>query len=139
MSISSSPSGLIAARKLGLGVVLTVACTHAHETRVEYSGSLSGLWRRDHALPNAAGRVPDDNALGSSAGLPFECRSECAVYGMLPGVRKRALIGCAAAVALLLYVFGSDASNRVPPHFDIQDNNHDLVHLADGAVIASGS
>jgi len=58
---------------------------------------------------------------------------------MLPGVSKRALIGCAAAVALLLHVFGSDTADRGPPHFDIQDNNHGLVHRTDGAVIASGS
>jgi hypothetical protein len=58
---------------------------------------------------------------------------------MLRGVSKRALIGCAAVVALLLYVFSSDAPDRVPPHFDIQDDDHGLVHLADGAVIASGS
>jgi hypothetical protein len=57
---------------------------------------------------------------------------------MLPGVSKRTLIGC-AAVAFLLYVFGSDTSDRGPPHFDIQDDNRGLAHLADGAMIASGS
>jgi hypothetical protein len=58
---------------------------------------------------------------------------------MLLGVSKRALIGCAAALALLLYIFGSDTSDRGPPHFDIQDNSHGLLHRTDGAVIASRS
>jgi hypothetical protein len=58
---------------------------------------------------------------------------------MLLDVRERTLIGCAVVVALLLYVFGSGAPDRGPPHFDIQDDNRSLVHLADGAVMASQS
>jgi hypothetical protein len=52
---------------------------------------------------------------------------------MLLGMRRQALIGCAAVVAFLLYFVGSSASDHRPPHFDIQDDNHGLVHLADGA------
>ena len=53
-------------------------------------------------------------------------------------MKERTLIGYAAALALLLYVFGFDASDGGPPHFDIQDNNRGLAHLADGAVVAGG-
>ena len=49
---------------------------------------------------------------------------------MLPGVRKQTLIGCATVVAILLYVVGSGASDRGPPHFGIQDDNRGLVHIA---------
>jgi hypothetical protein len=48
-------------------------------------------------------------------------------------VRQRALIGCVAIVALLLYVFGSSASEHGPPAFDlVGDENHGLVDLAGG-------
>jgi hypothetical protein len=48
-------------------------------------------------------------------------------------VRQRALIGCLAGVALLLYVFGSSASEHGPPAFDlVGDENHGLVDLAGG-------
>ena len=58
---------------------------------------------------------------------------------MLLGVSKRTLIGCAAVLVLLLYIFVSNASGNVPPRFDIQDDNRSLIDLADGVVRASGS
>jgi|SRR5215212_6801842 len=58
---------------------------------------------------------------------------------MLLGVSKRTLIGCTAVVVLLLYIFDSNASGNMSPHFDIQDDNRSLIHLADGAVTASGN
>ena len=47
-------------------------------------------------------------------------------------MRKRALVGCVAVVALLLYVFGSSASDHGPPAFDLGDENHDRGDLAGG-------
>jgi hypothetical protein len=58
---------------------------------------------------------------------------------MLLGVSKRTLIGCAAVLVLVLYIFVSNASGNVPPRFDIQDDNRSLIDLADGVVTASGS
>ena len=58
---------------------------------------------------------------------------------MMPeGVRKRALIGCVAVVALLLYVFDSSASDHRPPALDIRDENYGLVDLASGEGTPSG-
>jgi hypothetical protein len=53
-------------------------------------------------------------------------------------VRQRVLIGCAAVVALLLYVFGSSASEHGPPAFDIGDQNHGHVDLAGSEGILLG-
>ncbi len=63
-------------------------------------------------------------------------QGEIEIYGVPVGVRKRALIGCVAAVALLLYIFGSSPSNHEPPAFDfVEDENHGLVDLAGGEGI----
>jgi hypothetical protein len=48
------------------------------------------------------------------------------------GAGKRALIGCVAVVALLLYVFGPGAWNHEPPAFDIGDENYGRLDLASG-------
>jgi hypothetical protein len=63
------------------------------------------------------------------------------VYRVPEGVRKLALIGCVAVVALLLHVFGSGASDHGIPAFDIRDENHDLVDLAsgEGTLLGEGS
>ena len=58
---------------------------------------------------------------------------------MVLGVCKRTLIGCAAVLVLLFYIFVSNASGNVPAHLDIQDDNRSLIDLADGVVTASGS
>lgn len=50
-------------------------------------------------------------------------------------MRGRALIGC---VALLLYVFGSSASEHGPPAFDIGEQNRGRVDLGDGEGIPLG-
>jgi len=57
---------------------------------------------------------------------------------VLVGVGKQALIGYVAVVALLLYVFGSNASDYRPPAFDIRDENHGSVDLAGGKGTAVG-
>jgi hypothetical protein len=58
---------------------------------------------------------------------------------MLLSVSKRTLIGCAAVLVLVLYIFVSNASGNVPPRIDIQDDNRSLIDLADGVVTASDS
>jgi hypothetical protein len=56
-----------------------------------------------------------------------------AVYGVPVGVRKRALVGCGAIVALLLCVFAPSAPDHEPPAFDlVGDENHGRVDLAGG-------
>ena len=54
------------------------------------------------------------------------------VHGVPVEVRKRALVGCVAVVALLLYVVGPGAWNQRPPAFDIGGENHGRLDLAGG-------
>jgi hypothetical protein len=60
------------------------------------------------------------------------------VHGGPVGVRKRALIGCVAVVALLLYVFGPGAWNQGSPALVIRDEAHGLVDLASGGGTSAG-
>lgn len=53
-------------------------------------------------------------------------------------MRKRAMIGGVAAVALVLYVFGSSASDHGAPAFDIGAQNHGRADLASGEGTSLG-
>jgi hypothetical protein len=60
------------------------------------------------------------------------------VHGVPVGVRKRALIGCVAVVALLLYVFGPGVWKQGSPALAIRDEDHGLVDLASGEGTSAG-